>query len=65
MQEETAGVNGNEEELDSMIRHAKALTWVCVALFVVLDVIGATSCIYKVFSTGTPCAVRQFFRGSH
>lgn len=36
MQEETAGVNGNEEELDSMIRHAKALTWVCVALFVVL-----------------------------
>ena len=43
MQEETAGVNGNEEELDSMIRHAKALTWVCVALFVVLDVIGLTA----------------------
>ena len=26
-----------------MIRHAKALTWVCVALFVVLDVIGLTA----------------------
>lgn len=43
MQEETAGVNDNEEDLDSTIRHAKALTWVCVALFVVLDVIGLTA----------------------
>jgi len=43
VQEETAGVNDNEEDLDSTIRHAKALTWVCVALFVVLDVIGLTA----------------------
>jgi len=43
IQEETAGMNDNEEDLDSTIRHAKALTWVCVALFVVLDVIGLTA----------------------
>ena len=36
-------MNDNEEDLDSTIRHAKALTWVCVALFVVLDVIGLTA----------------------
>ena len=35
MQEETAGMNDDEEDLDSAIHHAKALTWVFVALFMV------------------------------
>lgn len=40
MQEEIAGMNDDGEDLDSAIHHAKVLTWVCVALFVVLDVVG-------------------------
>ena len=40
MQEEIAGMNDDGEDLDSAIHNAKVLTWVCVALFVVLDVVG-------------------------
>ena len=36
-------MNDNEEDLDSTIRHAKALTWVFVALFMVRDVVGLTA----------------------
>ena len=43
MPEETAGMNDDEEDLDSAIHHAKALTWVFVALFMVLDVVGLTA----------------------
>jgi len=51
IQEETAGMNDNEEDLDSTIRHAKALTWGCVALFVVLDVIDAPSTVLRRISS--------------
>ncbi|MDO4411946.1 hypothetical protein [Cutibacterium sp.] len=36
-------MNDGQQDLDSAIHHAKALTWVCVALFVVLDVVGVTA----------------------
>ncbi|WCC80839.1 hypothetical protein O6R08_05115 [Cutibacterium equinum] len=36
-------MNDDQQDLDSAIHRAKVLTWVCVALFVVLDVVGLTA----------------------
>ncbi|MGK2308581.1 hypothetical protein [Cutibacterium sp. V947] len=36
-------MNEDEQDLDSAIHHAEVLTWVCVALFMVLDVVGLTA----------------------
>ena len=36
-------MNDDQQDLDSAIHHARVLTWVCVALFVVLDVVGLTA----------------------
>ena len=36
-------MNDDQQDLDSVIHHARVLTWVCVALFVVLDVVGLTA----------------------
>ncbi|MSS45517.1 hypothetical protein FYJ43_05565 [Cutibacterium sp. WCA-380-WT-3A] len=36
-------MSDDEEDLESAIHHARALTWVCVTLFVLLDVIGLTA----------------------